>query len=62
MGTFKKWNVTEKRWIYYLDYRDENGKRQRPSTGSGSATFANELLTKNIDEVNQRKRLPERIR
>ena len=60
MGIYKEWNKTENRYIYYIDYYDEGGKRKRESTGSSSHAFANELLIKRKDEVAQRKKLPER--
>jgi len=60
MGIYKHWNNTEKRFIWWIDYYDENGARKRESTGSGSHRFAEELLTKRKDEVAHRKRLPER--
>ncbi len=60
MSIFKEWNITENRYIYYIDYYDENGKRKRESTGSSSHAFANELLIKRKDEAAQRKKLPER--
>ena len=60
MGIFKEWNKTENRNIYCIDYYDENGKRKRESTGSGSYSFAKELLLNRKDEVAQRKKLPER--
>jgi len=59
-GILKKWNKTEKRFIYYLDYYDETGTRRRESTGSGSRTFARDLLFKRKDEIAQREKLPER--
>lgn len=59
-GILKKWNKTDKRFIYYIDYYDEHKKRRRISTGSGSLGFAKELLIKRKDEVAQRKKLPER--
>ncbi len=34
MAIYKKWNKTENRYIYYIDYYDEKGMRQRESTGS----------------------------
>ena len=60
MAIFKKFNKTEKRDIYYIDYYDENGKRQRECTGSGSHYFAKEYLNKKLDEVAHRKKLPDR--
>ena len=60
MGIFKKWDESENRFIQYLDYYDEHGKRIRESTGSGSRSFAKELLTRRKDEVSQRKKFPER--
>jgi integrase len=59
-GILKKWNETEKRFIYYLDYYDEQAERKRPSTGTGSLTFARELLLHKKDEVNKRKHFPDR--
>jgi hypothetical protein len=52
-GILKKWNETEKRFIYYLDYYDENGVRRRPSTKTRSLTFARELLINKKEEVNK---------
>lgn len=60
MAIYKKLNKTDNREVYYIDYYDENGIRQRESTGSGSHSFAKEYFTKKKDEVAQRKRLPER--
>ncbi len=60
MGIFKKWNKSDNREVYYIDYYDENGIRQRECTRSSSHTFAKELLTRRKDEVGQRKKLPER--
>ena len=60
MGIFKKWDKTEDREVYYIDYYDEHGKRIRESTGSSSKTFARELLTNRKDEVAKRKKLPDR--
>jgi hypothetical protein len=60
MGIFKKRDKEENREVYYIDYYDEHGKRQRKSTGSSHRVFAKELLTKRKDEVNQRKKFPER--
>jgi integrase len=60
MGIFRKWSPSEGREVYYIDYYDEHRKRQRESTGSGSKTFAKELLTRRRDEVAQRKKLPDR--
>jgi hypothetical protein len=54
-GILKKWNETEKRFIYYLDYYDEHGERKRPSTGTGSLSFARELLVNKKDEANRKK-------
>jgi integrase len=59
-GILKSWNKTEKRFIYYLDYYDEHGERKRPSTGTGSLTFARELLINRKDEIAKRKKLPDR--
>jgi len=60
MGIFRKWDKTEGREVYYIDYYDEQGKRIRESTGASSYSFAKELLTQRKDEVAKRKRLPER--
>jgi hypothetical protein len=60
MGIFKKRDKEENREAYYIDYYDEHGRRQRESTGSSHRAFAKELLTKRKDEVNQRKKFPER--
>ena len=60
MAIYKKTNKTDHREVYYIDYYDENGIRQRECTGSSSHTFAKDLLTKRKDEVAQRKKLPER--
>jgi len=60
MSIYKKWDETEYRFIQYIDYYDEHGKRIRESTGSSSRSFAKELLTKRKDEVSQRKKFPER--
>ena len=60
MAIFKKYNKTHGKEVYYIDYYDENGIRQRESTGSSSHTFAKELLNRRMDEVAHRKKLPER--
>ena len=60
MGIFKKLHTSENREVYYIDYYDENGVRKRECTGSGSHTFAKELLIKRKDEVAQRRKIPER--
>ena len=60
MAIFKKFNKTENRYIYWIDYYDENGIRRRESTGSSSHSFAKEYQNKRIDEVAHRKKLPER--
>jgi integrase len=60
MAIYKKLNKTDNREVYYIDYYDENGLRQRECTGSSSYTFAKELLIRRKDEVAKRKRLPER--
>jgi len=60
MGIFKKRDKEENREVYYIDYYDEHGKRLRESTGSSHRAFAKELLTNRKDEVNQRKKFPER--
>ena len=60
MGIYKKWDKEANREVYYIDYYDEHCKRRRESTGSGHRAFAKELLTKRTDEVNQRKKFPER--
>lgn len=60
MAIIKRFNKTENRQVYYIDYYDENGIRQRENTGSRSNTFAKELLNKRMDEVAHRKKLPER--
>src|SRR4030042_5119696 len=60
MAIFKKFNKSENRHIYYIDYYDEHGIRQRESTGSGSHSFAKEYLTNKLDEVAHRKKLPDR--
>jgi len=60
MAIFKKFNKTENRHIYYIDYYDENGIRQRESTNSGSHSFAKEYLNNKLDEVAHRKKLPDR--
>ena len=60
MAIYKKLNRTDNREVYYIDYYDENGMRQRECTGSSSHSFAKELLTRRKDEVARRKRLPER--
>lgn len=57
---FRKLDKSENREIFYIDYYDENGKRVRESTESGSRSFALELLIKRKDEVAKRKKLPER--
>jgi integrase len=60
MAIFKKFNKTENRDTYWIDYYDENGIRRRESTGSGSHSFAKEFLTKKLNEVAHRKKLPGR--
>ena len=60
MGIFKKFSKTDNRDVYYIDYYDETGKRQRESSGSSSRTFAKELLTRRKDEAAKRKKLPDR--
>jgi len=60
MAIFKKFNRTDNHEVYYIDYYDENGIRQRECTGSSSYTFAKELFIRRKDEVAQRKKLPER--
>src|SRR4030042_2955156 len=60
MAIFKKFNKSENRHIYYIDYYDENCMRKRESTGSSSHSFAKEYLTNKLDEVAHRKKLPER--
>ena len=60
MSIYKHWNNSDKRYIWWIDYYDENGVRRRESTGSGSYKFAEELHTKRKDEVAQRRKLPER--
>ncbi len=60
MAIYKKHDKEENREVYYIDYYDEFGRRQRESTGSGSRAFAKELLTKRRDQVNERKKFPER--
>jgi integrase len=60
MAIFKKFNKSENRHIYWIDYYDENGIRKRESTGSSSQSFAKEYLTNKLDEVAHRKKLPER--
>jgi len=60
MAIFKKFNKTENRDIYWIDYYDENGIRRRESTGSGSHSFAKEFHTKKLDAVAHRRKLPER--
>lgn len=60
MAIFKKRDKKANREVYYIDYYDEHGKRQRESTGSTHRAFSKELLTKRRDEVNQRKKFPER--
>lgn len=60
MAISKKFIKSEGRHVYMIDFYDENGKRVRESTGSGSYSFAKELLTRRKDEVAQRKKLPER--
>ena len=60
MAIFKKFNKTENRHIYWIDYYDENGMRKRESTGSSSYSFAKEYLNNKLDEVAHRKKLPDR--
>ncbi len=60
MAIYKKRDKEENREVYYIDYYDEHGKRLRESTGSSHRAFAKELLTMRKDDVNKRKKFPER--
>jgi integrase len=60
MAIYKKFNKTEKRDIYWIDYYDENGTRKRESTGSSLHSFAKEYLNNKLDAVAHRKKLPDR--
>ena len=60
MAVYKKYNSLLGKKIYYIDYYDENGIRQRESTGLSSLTFAREVLNNRKEEVAKRKKLPDR--
>jgi len=60
MAIYRKYNKTLNREVYYIDFYNEHGKRKRECTQSSSHSFAKEYLNKKLDEVAQRKKLPER--